>query len=105
MSFLSDTIVSPEILPFNFPRDVKEGQLLQVSCIATTGDEPLTLQWYKDNQAITSSPKFQISNIASKMSLLILSDVGFEHTGTYSCDAVNSAGRARVEAELKVQGG
>ena len=84
--------------------DVKEGQLLQVSCIATTGDEPLTIEWFKDDSPLSSSTKFLITPLSSAMSLLILSDVGFEHSGRYSCEAVNPAGRATVHAHLQVQG-
>ena len=97
-------VVGPEVLPFAFPADVLEGQLLQVSCIATTGDEPMTLNWYKDSQVLVSSPQFLINKLSHKMSLLILSDVGFEHSGIYSCDAANAAGKATVRAELRVKG-
>ena len=96
--------MGPEVLPFAFPADVLEGQLLQVSCIATTGDEPMTLNWYKDSQVLVSSPQFLINKLSHKMSLLILSDVGFEHSGIYSCDAANAAGKATVRAELRVKG-
>lgn len=94
----------PAILPFNFPVEVQEGQLLQVACTVTTGDEPVTLQWYKDSQPLTSSTKFLINNISSKMSLLVLQDVGSEHTGSYECHAYNPVGRATCTAVLKVNG-
>ena len=95
---------APSILPFNFPADVKKGQLLQVSCIVTTGDEPLTLAWYKDGAHLISSDKFLINSINNKMSFLILTDVGFEHSGSYSCIASNAAGESEASAELYVQG-
>lgn len=94
----------PKILPFEFPSEVKEGQLLQVSCTVTTGDDPVTLQWYKDEMPLTSSSKFMISNVDSKMNFLILRDVGSEHTGTYTCVAFNPVGQQRSSAQLWVNG-
>ena len=38
------------------------------------------------------------------MSFLILTDVGFEHSGSYSCIASNAAGESEASAELYVQG-
>lgn len=94
----------PEILPFEFPSEVKEGQLLQVSCTVTTGDDPVTLQWYKDDMPLTSSAKFMINRVDSKMNFLILRDVGSEHSGTYTCVAFNPVGQERSSAELWVNG-
>lgn len=94
----------PAILPFNFPVEVQEGQLLQVACTVTTGDEPVTLQWNKDSHPLIPSPKFMISDISSKMSLLVLQDVGSEHSGSYDCHAYNPVGRATFSAVLKVNG-
>ncbi|KAK3862534.1 hypothetical protein Pcinc_031611 [Petrolisthes cinctipes] len=92
----------PEILAFEFPSEVRGGQLLQVSCTITTGDDPVSLQWYKDEIPITSSPKFMINKVDSKMSFLILRDVGLEHSGTYTCLAFNPVGQQRFSAQLWV---
>lgn len=94
----------PEILPFEFPMEVKEGQLLQVSCTVTTGDDPVTLRWYKDDMPLGSSSKFMINNVDSKMNFLILRDVGLDHTGTYTCLAFNPVGQQRFSAQLRVKG-
>lgn len=83
---------------------MKEGQLLQVSCTVTTGDDPVTLQWYKDDMPIISSPKFMINKVDSKMSFLILRDVGLDHTGTYICLAFNPVGQQKFTAQLWVNG-
>lgn len=96
--------VIPEILPFGFPSEVQEGQLLQVACTVTKGDDPVTIQWFKNGEPLLSSPNFIVNAVDARLNFLILRGVSFEHTGTYACSAVNNAGRARVEADLKVQG-
>ncbi|KAK4311637.1 hypothetical protein Pmani_016876 [Petrolisthes manimaculis] len=95
--------VEPQILPFAFPTEVEEGQLIQVSCAVTKGDDPLTLQWYKDGVPLISSNHFMINNVAPKLSLLLLSSVNANHTGTYSCLAFNPIGTAESSASLRVK--
>lgn len=96
--------VPPEILPFSFPEEVKEGQLIQVSCAVTVGDDPVTLRWYKDGRELVSSPDFRITNVESRLSLLLLRSVGGEHRGSYSCHAFNAVGSAKFTALLNVKG-
>nr|AEC50084.1 down syndrome cell adhesion molecule [Pacifastacus leniusculus] len=93
----------PKLLPFTFPVEVQAGQLLQVSCTLLSGDDPVTLQWYKDKQPLTSSSKFMINNVVSRMSQLILQNVGAEHSGSYACRAFNSVGEAVSSDILNVK--
>ena len=103
-NFVIRIIAGPEILPFSFPDEVEEGQLLQVICTVTKGDDPVTLQWYKDDTPVTSSSKFLINSVTSRMSLLVLSDVGMEHSGKYSCIVFNPVGQMERSAILRVKG-
>ena len=104
VSYFQNKKAGPEILPFSFPTEVEEGQLLQVSCVVTKGDEPITLQWYKDSTPLVSSNKFMVNNVDSTLSMLILRGVAAKHSGTYSCVAYNTVGRATVTAKLNVKG-
>lgn len=96
--------VEPKILPFSFPLEVKAGELIQASCIVNKGDEPLNLQWYKDNVPLVTSTNFMISNVGSKVSNLVLPDVSSDHSGTYTCQAFNAVGTSQFSADLKVKG-
>lgn len=96
--------MEPQILPFAFPEEVEAEQLVQVSCAVSKGDSPITLQWYKDGLPLISSPKFMINNVAPKLSLLLLSSVDAEHSGSYTCLAANPVGTAESSATLKVKG-
>ena len=94
----------PKLLPFTFPLEVQVGQLLQVSCTVLSGDDPVSLMWYKDNELLLSSSKFIINNVVARMSQLILQDIGSEHSGSYTCHAFNSIGEADVSDVLNVKG-
>ena len=96
--------VEPEILPFSFPSEVQEGQLLQVTCAVTKGDDPISLQWFKDDAVLQSSPLFVINNIQSKLSILLLTSVGAAHSGDYACKATNPVGESYQQASLNVHG-
>ena len=77
---------------------------MQITCTVSKGDEPITLQWYKDDIPLTSSSSFMINPVNTRMSLLVLSDVGMEHAGKYSCVAYNPVGESQVSAKLRVKG-
>ena len=96
--------MGPELLPFAFPSEVEEGQLIQLSCAATKGDEPLTLTWFKDGLPLVSSKQFVVNNMDSKLSILLLRSVNFEHSGDYECRALNPVGEAVFMYSLKVKG-
>ncbi|XP_042867940.1 myosin light chain kinase, smooth muscle-like [Penaeus japonicus] len=95
--------VAPEVQPFWIPDEVKEGQLVQIMCTAM-GDEPLTLQWYKDDIPLMSSSTFMINKLDSSISNLIMRGVTSEHSGKYTCAAFNSVGQSKFEKELRVKG-
>lgn len=103
MAKIIPILVAPEIQPFWFPDDVKEGQLIQIMCTAM-GDEPLTLQWYKDDLPLMSSSKFMINQLDSSISNLIMRGVTSEHSGKYTCAAFNPVGQSKLEKKLQVKG-
>lgn len=102
--FFSLDTERPEILPFFFPKEVKEGHPLQVGCNILSGDEPITLQWYKDDIPLMSSANTVINTVSSRISLLVITGAKSEHSGTYSCKAFNPVGEAEFSASLQVMG-
>lgn len=105
VSFYNDTTVKPEILPFAFPDEVSSGTPLQISCLVTVGDEPITLQWFKDNQLMHSDHETIISHLTPKVSSILLPSVASHSAGLYTCRASNMVGSTQVSSQLKVQGG
>lgn len=100
-----DTTVKPEILPFAFPDEVASGTPLQISCLVLVGDEPITLQWFKDNQLMHSDHETIISHLTPKVSSILLPSVASHSAGLYTCRASNMVGSTQVSSQLKVQGG
>ena len=89
---------------------MNEGDFAQISCIVTSGDQPLTISWSfhgidgdvaggegADNGITTT-------NLGSRMSLLVIEQVGHHHQGLYTCQAKNAAGTSSHTTELKVNG-
>ena len=81
-----------------------EGALSQISCVVSKGDEPISLSWSFHGHNLTSGRGITITNIGSRISMLVISSVDHEHMGLYTCKAVNKAGEASHSARLKVNG-
>ena len=79
-------------LPFSVPPDVVsyadpsgpivEGSVVQLVCVATTGDLPITYAWHGPDGQAVSSP----SNTSGNISLT------FSTAGDYVCSATNEFG-------------
>lgn len=65
------------------------------------GDPMPTVQWYREDFLITSSPDFQIHTFGDK-SVLIIREVFMEDSGVFACVAENRGGRAKCSANLVV---
>ena len=102
-------IEPPSLGPLAFAKDVMdEGDFAQLSCIATSGDEPLSLSWtfHGDSPEKISGSHNGISttNLGPRMSILVIQSIGHHHQGKYTCQAKNRAGIQSQSAELKVNG-
>ena len=95
----------PQIGPFSFPSAVvDEGSFAQITCSITKGDEPLDITWHLHGDVISSEPSITTTMIGSRTSILIISKVGYRHSGKYTCRATNPAGSATYSAILNVNG-
>lgn len=98
-------LVPPEIVPFSFGTGaINEGDVTQLTCLVSRGDEPLSITWFLKGDVISSEPSVTTNMIGSRMSILMISSVGYRHSGTYTCKASNSAGFSTSSADLKVNG-
>ena len=92
-------------MPFTFGSDsIKEGGMAQLICFVNEGDEPLTISWFLKGDTLSSDPSITTTMIGTRTSMLMITSVGYQHSGTYSCRAKNHAGSKTETAELKVIG-
>ena len=68
------------------------------------GDEPLSISWTFHGGQSGSDPGILTSPIGSRGSMLVISSVGRDHNGNYTCSAKNEAGSASETAVLRVNG-
>ncbi len=93
------------IVPFTFGNEASnEGDFVQVTCNVKRGDEPLTVSWSLKGDVISSEPSITTSMIGTRTSILMISSVGYRHSGQYTCTAKNFAGVDHFTTDLKVNG-
>ncbi len=83
---------------------MNEGEYAQVTCSISKGDEPLKISWSLKGDVISSEPSLTTTMIGTRTSILIISSVGYRHSGHYTCHASNKAGSAKYTTELLVNG-
>ena len=103
---LEQSVVEPpKILPLSFGSDVlNEGAFGQLSCVVTEGDEPLSVSWSFHGAELSSDLGIVTTPIGSRGSMLLISRVGHRHSGSYTCQASNSAGSSSETVNLYVNG-
>ena len=83
---------------------MNEGEFSQLSCVVPKGDEPLKLSWSFHGHNLTSGHGMTITDIGSRISMLVINSVDHKHMGKYTCKAANKAGFISHSASLKVNG-
>ena len=83
---------------------MNEGEFSQLSCVVSKGDEPLKLSWSFHGHNLTTGRGITITDIGSRISMLVINSIGHRHMGQYTCKAQNKAGFISHSASLKVNG-
>jgi hypothetical protein len=94
-------------MPFSFGDTALDaGASVQVSCIVSFGDLPLTISWsfYGVDSSKTTQTDVTTMKFGSRSSLLMIENINYEHNGQYTCTAKNSAGSVNYTTELIVNG-
>lgn len=100
--FLSEI---PVLLPLTFSSEyASEGDYVQLTCVASKGDQPMTFSWTLGGEPIIQTMGLSAVAVGRQTSLLIVQSVTFRHAGNYTCLASNDGGQARQSAELIVKG-
>lgn len=97
--------VPPKILPLHFGQEItNEGGFAQLACVVTEGDEPLSISWTFHGSALDANLGIYTTPLGTRGSSLMILRVGRRHTGKYSCQASNIAGKDTESVELEVNG-
>ena len=95
----------PAIDPFSFGDGaVNEGQTAVVMCNVKSGDRPVSITWSLKGDIVSSDPSLTTTMLGTQISILTITRVGYQHSGTYTCRATNMAGSITHSAELLVKG-
>lgn len=68
-----------------------------------SGSQPLTITWYKDEQKISASDKYDIS-LKNNIAVLCVRDSIVSDSGLYTCEVSNEAGKASCQVSLVLSG-
>ena len=95
----------PEIVPFTFGSEsVDQGKFAQLMCVVRSGDIPLSITWSLKGDTINSDPAISTTMLGTQSSILMITNVDYQHSGLYICRAENPAGISTYAAELRVNG-
>ena len=96
---------APALIPLTFGRDVmNQNDVAQVTCLATKGDDPMSISWTFHGAAITSDLDIVTTPIGGRGSNLIIMKVEHKHSGIYTCTASNIVGSVSESLKLQVNG-
>lgn len=68
-----------------------------------SGSQPLNVTWYKDNNEIYASDKYDIS-FKNNVAVLSVRESTGSDGGSYTCEASNEAGKASCRVSLTIAG-
>ena len=80
------------------------GELRQLLCTVIKGDEPLSITWSMKGDDLAPGPDLTTTMLGSRTSMLMISNINYRHSGSFTCVAKNAAGLAFYTADLKVNG-
>ena len=95
---------TPRISPFNFEDEIFSGDDAQLLCYVAKGDVPLTIRWYFHGKDVSHVMGVTTMKVSGRSSILSITSATHGHSGEYTCDATNAAGKHRYSATLTVHG-
>ncbi|XP_030081813.1 Down syndrome cell adhesion molecule-like protein Dscam2 isoform X1 [Drosophila hydei] len=96
-------IVPPRLSPFQTSiLQLNMGDRASLTCSVVKGDLPLTINWRKDGRPIDPTQHMSVKQVDQYNSILVIDNLGSDHTGNYSCVVRNSAAEVENSQALLV---
>ncbi|KAM8709903.1 hypothetical protein ACLKA7_016669 [Drosophila subpalustris] len=96
-------IVPPRLSPFQTSiLQLNMGDRASLTCSVVKGDLPLTMNWRKDSRPIDPTQHMSVKQVDQYNSILVIDNLGSDHTGNYSCVVRNSAAEVENSQALLV---
>lgn len=83
---------------------VSYGESIQLNCHVSKGDKPLQLRWIVNGKTVVSGEGIKTTAVEDDTSLLTVTSADFMHSGNYTCEASNRAGKTSYSTEVFVNG-
>ncbi|KFM78982.1 Down syndrome cell adhesion molecule-like protein, partial [Stegodyphus mimosarum] len=93
---------APKIQPFQFPTQIKRGDIASITCAIMRGHGPFSFNWLKDGSPIKMSSTVSVSS-SNKLSNLVIEPVEENYSGNYTCVVHSKYGEDDFTAHLKVR--
>lgn len=99
--------VPPKLSPFQSSiLQLNVGDRASLTCSVIKGDLPLPVTWRKNGHIINTAQHQQVSikQVDQYNSILVIENLGHDHSGNYSCHVQNTAAEAEISQTLLVNG-
>ena len=83
---------------------MNEGESAMIVCNIRRGDKPYHITWNLKGDIVSSDPDLITTMLGTQASILTINNVGYRHSGVYTCRAENKAGVTTYSAQLNVNG-
>lgn len=87
----------------HFADGLGTGMRAAVTCVISSGDPPFKFSWHKDGSSLLGNNRVSFTN-HEFMSALVISDLGPDDNGNYTCSVSNDAGRDEKFDVLNMKG-
>lgn len=94
----------PRIKAFQFSGDLTDGMRAVVTCSVISGNPPFSFTWMKDNSEIKGNQDFMIRTIEDISSVLVITKLGPQSNGNYTCRVSNREGIDEHSDSLLMKG-
>ncbi|UYV62107.1 Dscam [Cordylochernes scorpioides] len=84
----SGMVFALKVRPFHFPSPVQEGHSVQVMCALLKSEKEVQFSWIRDGVLLESDADISVGTQFG-ISVLAINNVQSQHSGNYTCKAVN----------------